>query len=153
MQTFSSGRKRKLYYNSGTRASATWVLIERISDVKFDYGKSTVFKVATREDEMEIQQVGAQSQPELTFTYHPVRGITDSVLAAILATQGPDATAKEFLDADGASGLTGITGKRFFGKLAEKPQDEDLNKFADISMKVVGVEHYESGALCEPEAL
>lgn len=149
---YSTGRTRKLYYNSATRASPSWVLIERISDVKFDKGKSTVFNVATREFEEEIQQVGSQSQPELSLTYHPIRGATDSVLDILLGTQGPDATAKEFLDADGAYTLTGVTGTRFFGKLTERPQDEALAKFADLSLKIAGVEHWESGAICDPIA-
>lgn len=152
--SYSTGRTRKLYYNSGTRAAEVWVLIEKVSDVKFDKGKSTTFNTAIRASNFEIQQVGSKSQPELSFTYHPVRGVTDSVLTALLASQGPDATAVEFLDIDGAYDLAGTAGTRFFGKLTERPQDEALAKFADLSMKVVGVEHWEGtpAAICRPTA-
>ena len=151
---YSSGRTRKLYYNTGTRAAEAWALIERVSDVKLDPGKSETFKTEIRGSKFEIQQVGSRSQPELSFTYHPVRGITDSVLGDLFDTQGPDADPVEFLDIDGEYTAANTAGLRFFGKLTELPQDEALNKFADLALKVVGVEHYEGtpAALCKPIA-
>ena len=53
-----TGKSKTLYYNSGTRASAVWVKVTGLSDVKYERGKPKFFQTEDRELTREIQQAG-----------------------------------------------------------------------------------------------
>lgn len=103
----------KLYYNSATHASPTWVEITRAIDTNWsiDVDEADQSSRSSRFKKSNTAQVGI----ELSFTYRKKQG-TDTVFAALQAA-AIAGTAMEFWMADAASTETGAQGPRAYCKV------------------------------------
>ncbi len=102
------GRKNKLYYNSATYASPTWVEIARVGDVNRTGTKAST-EVNMRASDTTIVVYGNKSR-EITFTYYKIKGsgtadpvftkLSDSyendTVLDIAMMEGPIATVGQF---------------------------------------------------------
>lgn len=136
----------RLYYNSGTDASPTWVEIEKAKDVSFplDIGESDA---SARDCEFKLSEA-ALIGIELTFGYQYTSG-ADTVYDALMA-MAFGRTAKQFAIADGVIATVGTRYLSFFGKVFGVGNDEPLegNKTAEFTVKPV--RYYEASALIPP---
>lgn len=115
-ESFHPGRLAKLYYNSGTYASPTWVEIVRVGDVATPMSKNTT-TVVTRESANQKTVIGSKVF-QITATYYE-KVAADTVLAAIKTSfhaDSPDATGgtmelaamNESIATDGSTGIRGF---------------------------------------------
>lgn len=137
----------KLYYNSGTNASPTWVEITHAIDVAVpDFGVNQV-EANARSSKFE-SFVNGLIKLGMTFTYLHVRG-TDTVRAAMLAMV-TGRTPKQFAAMDGDITHVGALGVKAFFNMEKFSQSQDLEgKLAwDGSLKPAYA--IESAAKVEP---
>ena len=143
-----TGKTKKLYYNTGTRASAVWVLVTQLSECKWERGKPNLIQTSDRELTRKIQQQDVADPCKFTAKRRITRGAVDSVMTALNATSGFAGTEIEFAVAEDDITHTGCKYDRFFGKAALTGDDEGNSKFVEWDLEIDEEEHYESTALC-----
>lgn len=144
----ATGLDCKLYYNSGTHATPTWVEIKKARDVALsDFGVNPV-EANSRESPNEAYTPGLVKNGA-TFTYLHTRG-ADTVRDAMIAMV-TGRTAKEFALMDGGIALVGARGLRCFFLMEKFAYSQDLegNQVWDASLKPAYV--IEAGAKVEPD--
>ncbi|MCC9655287.1 hypothetical protein [Rhodopirellula halodulae] len=149
--SFHPGRLAKLYYNSGTYASPTWVEIVRVSDVNVNMTKNTG-SVTTRESPDQKTVIGSKIF-QLTATYHE-KIAADSVLDAILTSymaDTPDDTGGKMdmaaMNQDiETSGSTGVRGQF---AVTELSRAEPVNDSVTRSVTWEEVDHEESDSVVD----
>lgn len=142
-----SGQNCKLYVNTGTHASPTWVELKRVIDVTHPLTKDRR-ETSRRESGWKFER-GALKGTELSFGYLYKAG-SDTALAA-LRDSYLDGDQIEFAVMDGPIATVGSQGYRFFGEVFEFSNDEPLNgsKVVNVTAGLTDVE--ESGSLVEPD--
>lgn len=143
----AAGHDAKLYYNSGTNASPTWVEITHAIDVAMsDYGVNAVAANARSSNYEGF--VPGLIKSGATFTYLHKRG-TDSVRTALLAMIS-GRTSVQFSIMDGGILLVGAVGLRAFFLLEKfaMTQGQEGAMVWDASLKPST--YYESGSLVSP---
>lgn len=118
------GFNGKLYYNSGTYASPTWVLIPNVGDIKMT-------------DDAEVSDIGVRSMGGFSVAVAGLRKVSwetssvydpaDTVQSALYTKYGAR-TPTEFLVLDQASGTAGSYGMRATCMITKFPRQEELSK-------------------------
>ena len=136
----------RLYYNSATDASPTWVEIAKAKDVSYpiDIGEAEANARDNEYKSSEPTLIGV----ELTFGYQYEPG-ADTVYDALLA-MATGRTAKQFAVADGDLTLTGARYLKFFGKIFGIGNDQPLEGVETKEFTVKPCRHYESAVLKKP---
>jgi hypothetical protein len=136
----------RLYYNTATNASPTWVEITKARDVSFPITMGEADSSA-RDNEFKTSEptlIGV----ELTFGYMYEPG-TDTTFAALM-TMALARTDKQFAAADGDISITGTNYLKFYGKIFGLNGDQPLDGVETKEVTVKPVRHYESSTLIKP---
>jgi hypothetical protein len=138
----------KLYYNTGTHASPTWVLIPRAINVSVpDFGCNQV-ATPSRGSNFEAFLNGL-IRTGLNFTYAYKAG-TDTVLTALLGMV-TGRTAKEFAVMDGAIATTGSRGLRAYFNIENAPWNQELEGRMEVDFTLKPAYFEESGSKVDPD--
>ena len=140
------GKDCKLYYNTGTRASPTWVEIKKARDVAANAGKGEA-DVSNRESSWK-KDMSALKTLEVNFGYTHKRG-TDTVFAALLAQYLND-TNVEFAVMDGDITYIGAKGWRAFYQCFTLNQTQELENGSVWEVGIKPTWHEESSTIAEP---
>lgn len=144
-----AGRKSKLYRNSGTHASPTWLEIARVQDVSYPFSKGEV-EVISRESDFKKFLAGLK-EIGITFTYLYKKGTSDANFAALKDSAIND-TPIEFFGADGNAGTAGTQGWRAGMQVFEFERAEELENAITYSVTLKLTEYESpSGTLVEPD--
>lgn len=142
-----TGGECKLYYNTGTHASPTWVEVTRAINVN----------VAINKDEADQKsrasgwagKKGTTKTLEFTFSYLKKQGtdtVFDTLQAAALA-----GTVKEYAVLDGAITVVGCQGIRAFCELFQLNDTQNLDGSQEIEFVAKYTYTEESSASVEPD--
>jgi hypothetical protein len=106
------GFDNKLYYNSGTHASPTWVLIGDIGDLNIPDLRRTMARVSLRSSRWPAN-IPAEKEFSIDFSmlYQPANAVFAALRTAFFADTAAAATL-EFFVADGLAATVGTTGLR-----------------------------------------
>lgn len=137
----------KLYYNSGTHASPTWVLIGDAIDVSFEYGTNTP-EIKARSS-INMATLAGLIKHGGTFTLLHTIG-TNSVRAALLAIVSGRAP-KELAFMDQAIATSGALGARFYANLENMSMSQPLEEGATWDISAKPAYFIESAAKVEPD--
>jgi hypothetical protein len=140
------GKSAKLYYNSATNATPTWVEIKDAMDINMPMSKDKA-DVSTRRSGWRLHAAGLKDVG-IEFDYLHNLG-ADTVFDALLAMYTGD-TAKEFAALDGAVASSGTQGLRFFGLVFDMSVSQALAEGTKYAISVAPVRTEESSALVEP---
>ena len=143
---FVVGKDAKLYYNTGTFASPTWVEITRAIDVSVSLGKNDA-SISSRESEWE-QMGGGLKTAEVEFDYLHAVG-ADTVFDALLSAYLND-TVTEFAAMDGAIATSGNQGLRAYCIVFSMDYDQSLEEGQKFSFGLQPSRFVESAALKVP---
>ena len=141
------GVDAKAYYNSGTHASPTWVLIDDIIDATPGFS-AALTEIKSRASVWK-GTLYALLEAGVTFTLLHRKG-TDSVRAAILGIMTGRA-AKEFAFMDQLIATTGSCGFRAFMNLESANRNENLEEGLAYDISAKGAYKTESSAKVEPD--
>jgi hypothetical protein len=133
---YSTGRKAKTYYNTGTRLSPTWVEIDGIIKENFDPGEQDFFQAKARDLARDVQEEDSSKPATLTFTRMVKKNWTDTAGTALLASVGYGGTVYEFCVMDDTITNTGATGWKFWGKVSKYPITRDTGAFFEQQWEV-----------------
>jgi hypothetical protein len=136
----------RLYQNTGTDATPTWVEITKAKDVSFpiDFGEA---ETSARDNEWRTFEP-TLGGIELTFGYQYEPG-ADTIYDGLIS-QATGRTAKQFAAADGDITLTGTRYLKFFGKIFGIGNDEPLDGVKTNEFVVKPSRHYEASVLKKP---
>lgn len=123
-ETAVLGLDCKLYRNTGTYGSPTWVLIENVKDVTLSLTKSSA-DVTTRNNGGWRAEIGALKEGSIEFD--SVWDTTDADFAVILAAWVANTTV-EFLVLDGLLATAGSQGLRASCQVMECTRTEPLEE-------------------------
>ena len=140
------GASCKLYYNSGTHASPTWVLVANAVDARAGFGKN--YGDGSSRASGWKKNLAALRDLSCSFGYRYKAGadtVWDALQAAAIAN-----TPKELFFADGASGATGTEGFRAYFDLVFD-QDQPLEDGVTVQFEGVHVAYYESSSMIDPD--
>lgn len=127
------GFNGKLYYNSASYASPTWVLIDNVGDVKMT-------------DEMTETEIGLRVMSGFSITVNGMRKLgwewsmlydpADTEQTALRSAYAAR-TATEFLILDQANGTAGSAGIRVLCLVTKFPRQEEIDKamMVDVAIK------------------
>jgi hypothetical protein len=137
----SLGKDCKTYYNTGTHASPSWVLIGRISDETVTPGKSEI-AVSGRDSPFDKTQ-GGQLTLDASFTYRAKKG-TDAIHAMLLDSL-LNSTAVQFAFMDGIIATSGNRGWRAFFEVFSMAESRGLGDAVAYSIDLKHTDHQEGG--------
>lgn len=143
----SLGYLCKLYYNSATHATPTWVEVKRAKDVSVPLSKDEA-DTSRRESKWKFSK-GAQREGALEFGYQYKSGadtVFDMLLDSFL-----NGTAVQFAVMDGDITASGNQGLRAFMEVFDFPHDEPLADGVVYNIGLKLTDHEESSALVEPD--
>jgi len=141
------GQECKLYYNTGTHASPTWVEVTRAINVNVSISKSEADQ-ASRTSSWRKSR-GALKDLEISFTYRKKQG-TDTVFDALQAA-ALAGTVYEYAVLDGAATLAGVQGIRAFCELMTLNNGQDLEASEEVEFTAKPTYHEESSAEVDPD--
>lgn len=142
-----TGHDLKLYYNTGTHASPTWVEITQVEDVmvdEFRYDQAELKRRSTRF----VLFLNTVLRAGFSFKLFHGVGITiyDDLRDAFL-----NRTPTEFYIADGAAATAGTEGLRIFCQLTDFPWDQPLTEVSAHQVKARPTYVEESGSEVLPD--
>lgn len=140
------GASAKLYYNSGTHASPTWVLIANAVDVSVSFGKS-YGDVSSRASGWK-KNAAALKDLTCSFGYRYKNG-TDTVFDALRAAAIAN-TATELFFADGLAATSGTEGIRAYFDFT-MGDEQPLEDGVLVTFDGTHVIFYESSAVVDPD--
>lgn len=141
-----NGLSAKTYYNSGTHASPTWVLIANAVDVSFSVGKN-YGDVSSRASGWK-KNAAALKDLTCSIGYRYKNG-TDTVFDALRAAAIAN-TPIELFFADAASATTGTEGIRAYFDLTMS-EEQPLEDGVTATFEGVHCIYYESSAVVDPD--
>ena len=142
-----TGLEGKIYYNTGTHASPTWVEVTRAINVSFSSSKGEADQ-SSRISEWKMQK-GTLIDLEITVTYRKKQG-TDTVFDALQAAYFAG-TVYEWAMLDGASTESGVQGIRAFCEIMSFGNTQDLEGAEEVEFSLKPTFHEESSSLVEPD--
>jgi len=143
-----TGRDCKLYYNTGSHASPTWVEITQAIDVSVDLAKNEAGPTRSRASDWEYTHPGLKNI-SMSFGYNYLSG-ADTVFDALKNSFDLD-TESEFAVMDGAIASSGNEGPRFYGVVYGFNVQQGLEDPMTIDVEVKNAYKVESAALVEPD--
>lgn len=141
------GHECKLYYNSGTHASPTWVEVKRAIDVSVALSKGEA-EASRRESKWKLSR-GGLKELGVDFGYRWKPG-GDTVFDA-LWDSFLNGTAVEVYVADGDAATNGTEGIRGFIEVMEMPYEQGLEETQTINVAAKLTDWEEASALVEPD--
>jgi len=140
------GFDAKLYYNSGTHASATWVEVTQAMDVSVDISAGEV-DVSTRESVFKMTGMGL-IDATINFAYLHTLG-SDSVFTALIAACRLTASAApvQLAAMDQAIATSGAKGLRAFCVVTNLPQSQAMEEGIKYDFSAKPTRHVESSAV------
>lgn len=141
------GKDCKLYYNSGTHTSPTWVEVKKAINVSANLGKGEA-DVSSRATSWKLVK-GALKELEISFTYRHKAGV-DTVFDALLAAYMGD-IAKEFAVMDSDITNAGAQGPRAFCEILSMNETQELENSVEYEFTLKPTYHEENNALIEPD--
>ena len=141
------GKDCKLYLNSGTHATPTWVELKSAINVSANLGKGEA-DVSARYSGWKLTK-GALKELEITFNYRHKQG-ADTVFDTLLAAYIND-TNIEFAVMDADITESGAQGPRAFCQVLSMNLTQELENAAEYEFTLKPTYHQESGALVEPD--
>ena len=141
-----TGLECKLYYNTATNSSPTWVEITRAINVSWSLSKGEADQ-SSRVSMWKMQK-GTLRDLEITFTYRKKNG-ADTVLDALAAAALAD-TVQEYLMIDDASTETGAEGIRAMCEIFGFNNTQDLEAAEELEFTLKPSYTEESGSVVEP---
>jgi hypothetical protein len=143
-----TGLQTKLYYNSGTYASPTWVEITRTKGEKMPRSKAEI--TWEDRDSSYKKTKGGHADLSLSFSYRHVRGASDTVRTALLASL-VNGTAVELLSCDGTYSETGVVGFRAYYEIMKMDKTAETSEAVMYECEAKHTEYYDNtGTLIEP---
>lgn len=133
---FSTGRKSRTYYNTGTRLTPVWVEITHITKESFDPGEQNMPEAVVRGQARDLVEEDSCKPAILTFSRLVPKGATDAPYTALAATYGYGSNPLEFAIVDDDITYTGIKGWRFWGKARKLPLTRDVGNFTEQQWEV-----------------
>ena len=140
------GHECKLYYNTGTNASPTWVEVGRAVDVSVPMTKGEAD--ASRRESSWKRTRGGLKDMGIDFGYRHKPG-ADAVFDA-LWDSFINGTAIEMFVADGPVGTNGSQGPRGFVEVMGIPLEQGLEEAATLNISAKLTDWEEASALVEP---
>lgn len=147
MSNAVTGNACKLYYNTGTDATPTWVEVTRAKDVSAPLSKGEA-DVSRRESNWKMSK-GTLKEGGLEFGYQYKLG-SDSVFDALVDSY-LNGTPIQFAVMDQAIATSGAWGFKLFSEVMELPIDQPLEDGVVINVSAKPTDHEESGSLVEPD--
>ena len=141
------GKDCKLYLNSATHATPTWVELKSAINVSANLGKGEA-DVSARYSGWKLTK-GALKELEISFSYRHKQG-ADTVFDTLLAAYIND-THIEFAVMDAAITEPGAQGPRAFCEILSMNLTQELENAAEYEFTLKPTYHQESGALVEPD--
>lgn len=141
------GQECKLYRNTATEASPTWVEITHAINVSANLGKGEA-DVSARFSGWKLTR-GALKELEITFTYRKKQG-TDTVFTALIAAVVAR-TAIQLAVLDAAITEVGAQGPKAYCELFSSNLSQDLESAEEVEFTAKPTYFEESSVLIEPE--
>lgn len=142
-----TGLECKLYYNSATHATPTWVLIPKAINVSFSLSKGEADQ-SSRSSTWRKSK-GTLKDLEITFTYRKKQG-TDTVWDALIAA-AIAGTVYEYAMLDGISTESGVQGIRAFCEIMGVGNTQDLESSEEVEFTLKPTYHEESSTEIDPD--
>lgn len=141
------GQECKLYYNSGTHATPTWVEMTKAINVSVSLGKGEA-DASARYSDWKLSK-GSLKELEISFTYRHKQG-ADTVFDALRGSY-LNGTAIQLAVMDAAITETGAQGPRAFCEIMKMDVSQELENTAEIDFAAKPCYHEESSTLIEPD--
>ena len=142
-----TGLECKLYYNTATHASPTWVEVTRAINVSFSLSKGEADQ-SSRVSTWKMQK-GTLKDLEITFTYRKKQG-TDTVFDALIAAAIGE-TIYEYAVLDGTHSVSGVQGIRAFCEIMSAGNTQDLESAEEVEFTLKPTYKEESSAVVNPD--
>lgn len=141
------GLECKLYYNTGTHAAPTWVLIAKAINVSANLTKGDATQ-PSRESTWQKHK-GTIKDLEVTFTYRKKQG-TDTVFDALQAAWVAG-TIYEYAVLDGLVTQSGCQGPRAFCEIFDMNLTQELEGVEEVEFVLRPTYKEESSAVVNPD--
>ena len=141
----TAGRKAKLYRNTATNASPTWVEILEARDVDITRAADQVEESDRGSDYKKYDDGQIELAITFNMTYRNGNANCDYLRDALL-----NGTAFEVAAMDGDVATSGSTGPRFFGKVFQVNKSEPLADGQTYDLEIRPTYHEESSAVVQP---
>jgi len=139
------GKDAPLYYNSGTRASPTWVRVPaRDKNMPISWGEADVST-----DETDFKMM-LKTLAEVGIDFQMVKDISNTAYTALWNAALSATTAIEFALMNGDIATTGNRGVRFFGQVFSATDNAALEDGQLVDFSVKPTRWIESDALAPP---
>jgi hypothetical protein len=141
------GKDCKLYINTATRATPTWVEVKSAINVSANLGKGEA-DVSARFSGWKLTK-GALKELEISFTYRHKAGadtVFDSLLSCYIS-----GTPKEFAVMDAAITESGAQGPRAFCEVISMNVTQELEGSQELELTLKPTYYEEASVLCEPQ--
>lgn len=142
------GRNERLYYNTGTHASPSWIWMKRTINRTLSFGKGEI-NFQDSESEWE-KTLGAAKKLGLNWGYRELITSNDTVFAALWDSY-LNGTPIEVAAMNGDIATTGKKGFRAFIEVMEMEQTAELEGMTEWAVSVKLTEHEEASAVVDPD--
>lgn len=140
-----SGRKGKLYRNTGTNAVPVLVEITEARDVDFPMASDKIDDSDRGSDFKKYTDGQIDLAINAKLTYRNGNANCTALRNAVLA-----GTVIEFFALDGSSAVTGSAGVRFFGKVFSNNMQQPLSDGQTVDIEIAPAYHEESSVVVQP---
>lgn len=135
----------KLYYNTGTRASPTWVLLDAVNvTMPITWSESDV---SSRASDYKLMM---KALAELGVDFTMIKYAGDAGYVAMEASAYSPSQAHEFAVMSGDIIVAGSRGVRFFGQVFSATDNQQLEEGQTVDFNAKPTRWYESNALAPP---
>lgn len=141
-----TGADCKLYYNSATNASPTWVEVKECGDLSMpDFGINLA-EVNIRDSAWEMSLIGRlKAAVEFGLLYNPSNAVWQAIKAAFLAR-----TPMMFAVMDQAIATIGAEGLKAFFNIESFPITQNLDETSMVDVRLSPAYKIETAALVPP---
>jgi len=143
----SQGRKAKLYYNTGTHASPTWVEVKRCINETVSLSKGEVENISRLSDWKKV--LAGLKEGSLKLDYNYKTG-ADTVFTALSNSYFND-TVVEFAVMDQAITVSGAKGFRAYLQVFGMESPAEIEGKKNYAFELKPSEYEETGVVIEPD--
>lgn len=140
-----AGRKNKLYRNTGTNATPTWVEVTEARDVDIERSVDQVEEMDRSTPYKKVDDGHIDLGITFGMTYRNGNANCDALIAALHA-----GTVAEYAAMDGDITVNGTTGLRMFGKVFQANTSQGLGSSDQLDIVIRPTYHEESAAVVHP---